>query len=115
VSSTAPQDQPAADSNVISLPQPRGTVSSDQVMKVIVWAVAIGSAVGGTAYLLDDRTKDKIETHAEHPHKDAVSKDVYVEHVKLADERHKESKAERKAIIGKLDTLLIRMPAPEKK
>lgn len=52
--------------------------------------------------------KESLDVHADVPHKGAVSKDVYVEHVKLADERHSESKAERQKILGKLDKLLER-------
>lgn len=58
--------------------------------------------------------KASLDTHKEGVHDKALSKDVYEQHVKLADERHTESKEQRKEILGKLDTLLVRMPAPAK-
>lgn len=44
-----------------------------------------------------------LQLHAKHPHEDAVPRELYDLHVRQADDRHKESKAERKEILQKLD------------
>jgi hypothetical protein len=59
--------------------------------------------------------KETLKTHAENPHVDAVPREVYIEHVKKADERHEESKADRKEILKRLDRIGRRTHGSDKK
>ncbi len=86
-------------SSTTSLPKHLGTVIS----VLVILGIVLGFG------------KASLDSHKEGPHAKALSKDVYEEHVKLADERHTEAKEDRKAILGKLDVMLTRLPAPATK
>ena len=74
--------------------------NTDQPMSLSKILAIIVSILGILAIILAFGSSS-LDTHKEGLHNKSLSKEVYTEHVKLADERHT-------AIIGKLDTLLER-------
>jgi flagellar biosynthesis component FlhA len=91
----------------MSLPKILGIVASILGILAVLMGTPlfVVNRVEASAVTTRTEMKESLQTHGEAPHKGAVSKDVYVEHVKLADERHQESKEERKEILAAVKAL----------
>ena len=88
-----------------AVPRPILIPHPDSGVSALKAVGAVATLLGIIAVVLA-ASSAQLAAHKENPHADAVAKAVYVEHVKLADERHKESKAERVEILRRLQVLL---------